>query len=159
MKTQKALIVVALLAIMLFMVVPVFAQTEVPPSTPPEQGTLTAALELLIKAITDITFVPVAAGLVVALTGLVKRFIPTSVNAGYIALLFQVILWVAWVLALHFGYADQFGTVISTFTTVVVAVTGLVGSSALATRIHESAAANNVPLAGYKRDADKGSNV
>jgi len=159
MKLNRAVTIVALMAMLFIFVGSALAQSEVPPTTPPEQGTLTAALELIIKAITDATYVPIAAALVVALTGLAKHFLPEAINAGWIALTFQVILWVAWVLALHFGYAEQFGTAIQAFTTIITAVAGLIGSSIVATRVHESAAARNVPLAGYKRDDNAGSNV
>lgn len=132
----------------------VFAQTEVPPSTSPSQGLLEAALDLIIKAIANATFIVPVAGLVVALTGLAKFFLPTSIPAGAIALTFQVILWVGWVLALHFGYGSQFETLVQTFTTIVTAIAGLVGATYVASRFHESAANHSVPLAGYKRDQD-----
>jgi hypothetical protein len=130
----------------------VYAQTEVPPTTPPEQALLEAALDLIIKAVANATFVPLAAGLVVALTGLAKYFLPATVPAGGIALVFQVILWVGWILALHFGYTSQFESVVQAFTTIVAAVAGLVGATYVATRVHEKAAEHNVPLAGYKRE-------
>lgn len=148
---RKLLSVMSIVIVMLLVVTPILAQSEVPPTTSPEEGTLTAALELIIKAIANATFIPVAAGLVVALTGIAKHFIPTTVPAGAIALTFQVILWVAWVAALHFGYGSQFESLIQTFTTIAVAVAGLIGSTIVATRTHNAAAANNVPLAGFKR--------
>jgi hypothetical protein len=130
----------------------VYAQTEVPPTTPPEQALLEAALDLIIKAVANATFILPAAGLVVALTGLAKYFLPATVPAGGIALTFQVILWVVWVLALHFGYTNMVESLFAALTTIVTAVAGLVGATYVATRVHEKAAEHDVPLAGYKRE-------
>lgn len=109
---------------------------------------LAPALELIIKLLNDITFVAAAAPLVVALTAIFKRFIPTTVSAPTIAITMQVLVWVAWVLAKHFGYEEQFGTWTNAFTTILSAIVGLAGSAFVATRIYREAHKQEVPLLG-----------
>lgn len=157
---KKSIILIALVLLtLLWMTMPILAQTEVSPALSPEQGLLEAALDLLIKAIANITFVPIAALLVVALTGIFKRFLPASVPAGLIVLVLQVITWVLWMLALHFGYGAQFESAVQLFTTIATIVAGLVGSTVIASAVHNLAAENKVPLVGYKRDSGVGSDI
>jgi len=112
---------------------------------------LAAFLELFVKLLADGTFLPVAAGLVVALTAIFKRFLPDNISSAVLALVFQVIVWIAYVVAVQLGYGSQFDTWISTITTIVVAIAGLVGSSFLATRAYVYASDREVPLFGYSR--------
>ena len=144
-----------LLVILLFALVgSVSAQgVELPtvPATSPVQGELEAALLAFFKLISDVTFVPVAAGFVIAATALLKKVLPATVPSGGIAISVQVIVWVVYVVSKHFGYADQFGSYIGILTTILTAVSGLVLSSYVATKGYEKAAANNVPLLGYQR--------
>ncbi len=112
---------------------------------------LAAFLELLIKALADGTFLPIGAGLVVALTAIFKRFLPENIGSGVLAIAFQVVVWIAWVIVQHLGFGDQFGTWINSITTIITAVGGLVGSSFLATKAYNYAVAQNVPLFGTQR--------
>lgn len=106
------------------------------------------AFELLIKLLNDVTFIALAAPLVVALTAIFKRFIPTNISAPTIAIAMQVLVWVVWVLAKHFGYEAQFGTWVEAFTTILSAVVGLTGSAFVAQRVYTSAKKQEVPLLG-----------
>lgn len=112
---------------------------------------LQAFLELFVKLLADGTFILVAAPLVVALTAIFKRFLPDNISSAVLALVFQVIVWIAYVVAVQLGYGSQFDSWISTITTIVVAIAGLVGSSFLATRAYNYAADREVPLFGYSR--------
>lgn len=144
-----------LLVILLFALVgSVSAQgVELPtvPATSPVQGELEAALLAFFKLISDVTFVPVAAGFVIAATALLKKVLPATVPSGGIAISVQVIVWVVYVVSKHFGYADQFGSYIGILTTILTAVSGLVLSSYAATWGYQKATARNVPLLGYQR--------
>ena len=137
--------------LLVILTLPAFAQDTGGAITTPGgvDALLMAALEMLIKTVTDITFVPAAAALVVVLTAISKKFI--SLGAGYIALFWQVVAWVAWVLALHFGYADQFTSIAATLTTVLTAILGLVGSSIGATAIYDRAVEKDIPGIGSAR--------
>lgn len=143
---RKSLLFVALLCLMFAFPMLALAQSEVPPGTPPAEGALTAALELLMKALSDVTFLPVAAGFVLVATALLKKVIP--VNPVYIALTLQVLAWVAWVLAKHYGYGDQFDGWIGALTTILTALAGLAGSTILATKGFNSSVRADVPLLG-----------
>lgn len=150
MKRTTLFVLLALLCL-LALTLPAFAQSEVPPSTPPEQGVLQAALELLIKALANVTFLPIAAGFVVVATAILKKFVP--INPAYIALALQVLAWVAWVLALHLGYGDQFEGWIAALTTILTALAGLAGSSILATKAYDASVNHDVPLIGSTQSA------
>ena len=144
-----------LLVVFLFVLVgSVSAQgIELPsvPTTSPVQGELEAALLAFFKLISDVTFVPLAAGFVVAVTALLKKLLPATIPAGGIAITVQVIVWVVYVIAKHYGYVEQFGSYINVLTTILTAVSGLVLSSYAATWGYQKAAAKNVPLLGYQR--------
>lgn len=114
---------------------------------------LAAALQLIVKMVSDITFVPGAAALVIALTAILKRYIPT--NPGNIALVLQVIAWVAFILAKHFGYEPQFQNWMDSLTTIVTGVGGLVLSSMLATKGYISLKRNDVPILGEQDNAQR----
>ena len=145
MKRTTLFVLLALLCL-LALTLPAFAQSEVPPSTPPEQGVLQAALELLIKALANVTFLPIAAGFVVVATAILKKFVP--INPAYIALALQVLAWVAWVLALHLGYGDQFEGWITALTTILTALAGLAGSTFAAEKLYAASVRAEVPLIG-----------
>jgi len=107
---------------------------------------LQAALELIIKMVSDVTFIPGAAALVIALTAILKRFLP--INAAYIALGLQVIVWVAWILVKNAGYELQFQSVIDSLTTVVSGLVGLVLSTAAATKGYNALVRAEAPILG-----------
>lgn len=144
---KHAFIAVFITLFMLLAVAPVMAQDV--PTTPPEQGELAAALLALVKLVSDLTFVPIAAPFVIAATALLKKLIPSSLfSAGTIALTVQVIVWVVYIVAKHFGYSDQFGTYINALTTILAAVGGLVASSAVSNWGYNKLKGASVPLLG-----------
>lgn len=110
---------------------------------------LQAALELIIKMASDLTFVPAAAALVVVLTALLKRFLP--VNPAYIALALQGLVWVVWILAKQFGYEPQFSTWIDGVTTIVSALAGFVVSTSAATKAYTVLKHQGAPILGDTR--------
>lgn len=126
------------------------AQVIEPPPVPAETGALQAAGELLAKALADATFLPVAALFVVTATAITKKLLPGG-NSAVIALGWQVAAWVAWILALHFGYGNQFTGWINGLTTVLTGLAGLAGSTLLATSTYRAAAARGAPLIGYQK--------
>lgn len=138
-----------LIIVLLLAVAPVSAQDV--PTTPPTQGELEAALLALVKLVSDLTFVPGAAALVVALTAIAKRILPASISAGAIAITLQVIVWVIYIVAKHYGYADQFDSYIAVVTTVVSALGGLLVSSYAAEWGYKKLSARDVPVLGAAR--------
>lgn len=112
---------------------------------------LQSAAEALIKLVTDATFLPFAAGMVVAITALIKKLLPatSTVSAGGIAFACQVVVWVLWVLAKRAGIDEgTFTSAVDALTTIASAVLGLVGSSIAATKMYEAARDRNVPVIG-----------
>lgn len=110
---------------------------------------LQAALELIIKMVSDVTFIPGAAALVIALTAILKRFVP--INAAYIALGLQVIVWVAWILVKNAGYELQFQGWIDSLTTIVSGFVGFVLSTGAATKGYNALVRANAPILGDTR--------
>jgi len=99
----------------------------------------------------NITFLPMAAALVVALTAFFKKLLPATIPSASIALVLQVIIWIAYVVAKQYQYGDQFTNIITMLTTVVGAVLGLVGSSALSTTIYTQSVKLGIPGLSYQR--------
>src|SRR3954469_2332077 len=96
------LVCFVILMVSLFLAVaPAFAQDTLPAPTGDVAATLAAALEMLTKVVAAVTALPFTVGFVTAATALVKRYLPLSISGGAIALFFQVLAWVAWILALH----------------------------------------------------------
>lgn len=112
---------------------------------------LQAALELIIKMVSDVTFIPGAAALVIALTAVLKRFLP--INAAYIALGLQVIVWVAWILLKNAGYELQFQSWIDSLTTIVSGVVGFVLSTGAATKGYNALVRQGAPVLGDTKAA------
>ena len=149
---RNLIILVALFALLAF-AAPVFAQDTGAAITTPggAEALLQAWFQLAVKAVTDVTFLPFAAGFVLVATALTKKYVP--LNPGLIALAWQVAAWAGFVLALHFGYGDQFSGVVNALTTILGAVAGLAGSTYLATKGYDKAADANAPLIGSQQSA------
>ena len=153
---------VALAAILLFYVVPAFAQTIPPVISPPvSPGDLLAnALAQFLQAINVVTYLPKAVALVVIGTAILKRYLPPEIHigtltlplsSGAIALTLQVIAWVIYVVTLQLGYGNQFDTWVSSVTTILQALFGGLVSSVVATVAYNKSVALGVPVVGYQR--------
>lgn len=117
---------------------------------------LNTAAEMLIKLITDATYLPFAIGFVVAATALVKNLpvIRQNVSAGAIAIAFQVLVWAAWILAKKAGVEGvQFENAIDALTTILSGIAGLVAASYGAQVVYKKAAKREVPLIGAAKKA------
>ena len=147
---KRFMLVFALLLLCLVAVLPALAQ-DAPPSPSPVQPELEAALTAILELVNNLTFSPLTAAFVVAVVALLKKVIPESLSVGTLALIVQVLVWVALVAAKHFGVEDQFNTWLGTITTILGAVTGLVASSYLSTRFYNAARDKDVPLLGDTR--------
>lgn len=115
---------------------------------------LNAAAEALIQLIANLTFMPIAAPLVLALVALLKRIIPASVvSAGTLALLVQALVWIAWLLARHVFDVDDatIKTWVEMLTVIGGAVAGFAGSAVLTQAAYDRAKARDVPLLGKAR--------
>lgn len=134
--------------LMLVFALPTLAQDTAPSPVQPE---LEAALLAVLELVNNLTFSPLTAAFVVAAVALLKKVIPESVSVGTLALVVQVLVWVALVAAKHFGVESQFNTYLQTITTILGAVTGLVASSYLSTRFYHAAQNKGVPLLGDTR--------
>lgn len=119
------------------------------------QGELAIALETLIKALSNIVFIPVAVPLVTAVTGLLKQWIP--VNPAYIALAAQVLVWIAWLLIKQAGYADQFDNWINMLTTLLTTGSALFLSVWGSAKLYNSSRKAEVPILGTEGSALKDS--
>lgn len=115
---------------------------------------LNTAAEMLIKLITDATFLPFAVGFTVAATALVKNLpvVRDHLTGGTIAVTFQVAVWIAWIIAKKAGVEGvQFESLIDGLTTILSGIAGLVTATYGAHVIYTKAAARNVPLIGKPR--------
>lgn len=148
---RTALLAFVLVVLLLALPSLALAQSEVPPDTPPTEGILTAALDLIVRGLANLTFLPIAAGFVVVATALLKKIIP--INPAYIALALQVTAWGVWVLALHFGYGDQFASWITALTTILTALAGLAGSTLAAEKLYTAGVKAGAPLIGSTQSA------
>lgn len=111
-----------------------------------------AALALILSAVNDITFLPVMALLVVALTSISKRYI-LNVRSEVLALFWQVLGWALWVAAKEFGFdMNQFATFVTAFATILTAITGGIASQAIGTPwLYNKARNLNAPMLSYER--------
>jgi len=78
-------------------------------------------LESLARLINDVSFIPWAAALVLLLTQVVKRFVPQIAPAA-VALALQVIVWVLYAIANHFGYGQNVQDIVTVVTNLVNAL-------------------------------------
>lgn len=156
---------VLLLVALLFAAAPAFAfaQDTLPPPPGDVQPLLNLVKDLLVKAVADGTYLLFAVPLVVMLTAIAKKILPPDITIGSVvislggaplALIFQVIVWVGFVVAVNAGYGDQFKGWVATATTILGAIFGIsassVGSTILYTKVMKPL---NVPLLGYSRSA------
>lgn len=97
-------------------------------------------------------FLAFAAPLVLMLTSLLKRLpFLLSTPSSRIALVLNIVIWVAYVIAKEFGVGDQFETITGSVTTVLGALTGVIFTGIGAGALHSQAAKNQIPVIGYTR--------
>lgn len=111
-----------------------------------------AALALILSAVNDITFLPAAAAIVVALTSITKRYIP-NIRSEVLALLWQVAAWVLWVVVKEVGFdMNQFDLFVTAFATILTGVVGGIASQAIGTPwLYNKARNLNAPMLSYER--------
>ena len=105
-------------------------------------------LQNLLRLLTDVTFIPFAAAGVIVITNILKM-IRVPVNPTLLALLVQVVVWVAYTIARQHGVELRFQEFWDALINVIQAVLPLVGSIAAAHVGYESAKSAGVPLLGY----------
>ena len=107
-------------------------------------------LEQLTRMIVDLTAVPFLLPLIVLLVGLIKR-IPIdaiqSLPANVIHLVVQVLAWVAYAVATHYGKGAEFESWIAVLTPLLQLVVSYLGGAWL----YNQAKQANMPLWGYQR--------
>lgn len=146
MKRKTLLVTVTVLALLL-LAAPAFAQGD----TPTDPVSLEDALARLLSFITDVTFVPAAAALVTMATSLIKRFVPETVPAGAIALVAQVVVWVAYVVTGHFGLGEQFSTVLDVGTRILEILLPVILAALGSSGLYSLAKRGNIAVVGYAR--------
>lgn len=110
---------------------------------------LAQALERILALFNDITFVAWAAPLVVMLTALAKRFIP--INAGLISLVFQAVIWIAYVILKQQGLDAQFQSWVEAAIVILQALLPLITSMFAAKGIYAAAVKYDIPALSYRR--------
>ena len=107
-------------------------------------------LEQLTRMIVDLTAVPFLLPLIVLLVGLIKR-IPIdaiqSLPANVIHLVVQVLAWVAYAVATHYGKGLAFENWVQALTPLLQLIVSYLGSAWL----YGAAKQTNMPLWGYQR--------
>jgi hypothetical protein len=114
---------------------------EIPMPTPAPE--LETAFERIITLITDISFLPWSAALVLLLTQLTKRFLPY--RAVVIALAWQVLIWAVYAVANHYGFGQNVQDYVVAATKILEAIL------TVAPAMLVSAAATEVAFRGLKR--------
>ena len=115
------------------------------------QTDLELALAAFLELVYSITFSPLTAAFVVASTAILKKLLPQSIGAGTIAIVMQVLVWVALTLARNYGVEAQFMTGLEALTTILGALAGLLASSYVSTKMYNLAVRNDVPVLGDTR--------
>lgn len=107
--------------------------------------------DALAQLIFNITYLGIGAGLVAGLTAILKHYI--AWDAGRIALVLQVILWVVYsILRQYFGIgAAEIKNVLDIITQIVTVAGGFFLTTQGASVIYSSAVARGTPLIGYQR--------
>jgi len=111
-----------------------------------------AALALILSAVNDITFLPVAATLVVTLTSISKRYVP-DIGSGVQAMFWQVLAWTLWIVVKEVGFdMEQFDLFVTAFATILTGVVGGIASTAIGTPwLYKKARNFNAPLLSFER--------
>ena len=126
-------------------------ETLVEPAVEPDEEVV-AGFEAFIKLLSNLSFLPIAAPAVIAITALLKRFIPsTMISAGMLALVVQVVVWVAWILCKHFGYAMQFESWIDGLTTILAGVAAITVSAGATAVGYNALQRVKAPVVGQTR--------
>lgn len=119
---------------------------------PDAESDLAQAFERFITLINSITYMPVAAAFVVVATSLAKRIPGLRIGAAVWAFLFQVAIWVVWVLLRREGVTEEvFTNALDGVTTILAGLVGLIGGSFGAQWIYDKSVQRMVPVLGYSK--------
>ena len=116
------------------------------------------AAEQLIQFVLSVTALPAFAPAVALIVGFVKRLpFLSGVSAGAIHVAIQVVVWVAYTIAIRAGIGEvQFASVVEALTTILTGIGMIALGTASTQRIYESAKAHNVPVIGTSRERGAG---
>jgi hypothetical protein len=111
------------------------------------------ALEALITWLSDISFLPIAVPAVVFLTAFAKRLpFLSGISSAVIALVVQVVIWIAWVVSKKLGVDDAlFTSWIDAFTTILSGLSAIVIGTGATSQLYARLNDNNVPVVGQSR--------
>jgi hypothetical protein len=101
---------------------PIVTETPAPVEepTPAPAPELETAFERILTLVGDISFLPWSAALVLLLTQLTKRYLPF--RAAVIALAWQVIIWVVYAVANHYGFGQNVQDYVGAATKILEAI-------------------------------------
>lgn len=117
---------------------------EVPTLPAPNDEPLETAADRIVTLINDISFLPWSAALVLLLTQLTKRFI-TQIRPVALALVYQVVIWIVYAVANHYGFGQNVQDYVGAITKIVEAIL------TVAPALVASAAATEVVFRGLRR--------
>lgn len=116
------------------------------------QVQLIAFVAIVITAVWNLIYIPVAAPLVQLFTSVVKRLpVLSGTPSTMIAFFFTVVAWLVFVVMSQLGFGDRFDSVMTGLTTIASAVFGIPVTQAIASKMHAYAQQNGVPVLGHSR--------
>jgi hypothetical protein len=111
-----------------------------------------AFIAVLVTAIWNLVYIPVASPLVEIATSLAKRLpLLDTVSSPALTLTFTVLAWIGYVVLTQLGYGDRFDNLITGLVTIATTIFGIPVTQVAAKKIHNFAQAHNVPIFGYSR--------
>lgn len=117
---------------------------------PVVQNQAEAVFTNLVKLLWNAAFLPFAAPMALVMTSLSKRVL-TKVSSPAQVFFWTVVLWLLYLGATQFGYANQFESLVGTLATLGATVFGITLTPAAAGALHSYAKKNNVAILGYSR--------
>lgn len=128
------------------------------PAAEPQQaaGELTPQelLERLFALLVDGTVVTALAPGIVVIVNILKLLLPKTVKATWISLVVQVVVWLVYWIAAHFGRADQFQQVWMAGITIAAALVSLFTNDQAVKATFNRGVKKNSILFGYQRTRD-----
>ena len=111
-----------------------------------------AALENIIRILSDVTFVPFLAAGVIVLTSLFRFVfdkVGFKISPALVALTIQIVVWVVYTFAVRGGFETQFADVWASLIGIIQAILPLVMTLAAGHWGYERAKAAGSPVLGY----------
>ena len=152
--------VLLLVLLLTLLVLPVLAQDSQPVIVPYGSSLVSLQLEELAHnffgLLWNAAFLPFAAPLVMLLTALVKRIMAPlpqrfQISSNVLVFSWTVLIWLLYVGATEFGYANQFESVVTSLGTVGGTILGMTLTPAAAGLVYQHARVQGVPILGYSR--------